>query len=67
MNGRYCPLAGSTLRRNSRLTVAGLRPSSAAITPTPSPRRCKSPIRTRSFSDKYRAEISALGTLVTGG
>ena len=67
MNGRYCALPGSRLRRSSRLTVAGLRPSSAAIARTVCPRRRRSPIVTRSSSDKYRDEISAFGSLVTGG
>ncbi len=37
--GRYTP-AGSVLRRSSRLTVDGLRPSSAAVARTVLPRSC---------------------------
>jgi len=65
VNGRYCPLAGSRLRRNSRLIVAGLRPTSRAIARTPRPRRCRSAIATRSSSDRNRGEISRSGELIT--
>lgn len=45
------------MRRSSRLTVAGLRPSSVAIPRTLCPRRCKSAIVTRSSSDRYRDDV----------
>ncbi len=60
-------LPSSRLRRSSRLTVDGLRPTSTAIARTDRPRRCRSAILTRSSSDKYRGEISAFRIVTTGG
>ena len=63
MNGRYWPLPGSRFRRSSRLIVDGLRPVCSAIARTPAPAARRSAIRTRSFSDRYRSEISRPTTL----
>jgi hypothetical protein len=66
-NGRYWPLRRSRLRRNSLLIVDALRPNCPAIARTPSPDRRRSAMRTRSSSDRYRGEPSALRAPATGG
>ena len=66
LNGRYCPLPGSRLRRSSRLTVDGLRPSRAAMARTPHPAPRRSAIPTRSSSDKNRSEITCFRVPTTG-
>jgi len=52
------PVTGSALWRNSRLIVDGLRPSLRAIARVDQPSRCRSAMRTRSSSDKNRADTS---------
>lgn len=58
VNGRYWPSV-SRLRRISRLTVDGLRPRSAATARMEWPACRRSPMRTRSSSDRNRAEMDS--------
>ena len=61
--GKYFPPARTPglgpLRRSSRLTVEGERPSSVAIACTVAPARRRSAICRRSASDRYRPEDGA--------
>ncbi len=63
---RYTP-AGSVLRRSSRLTVDGLRPSSIAVARTVVPRSCSWAMTARSFSDRNRGDSTTTGLVITGG
>jgi hypothetical protein len=67
VNGRYCPLARSQLRRSSLQIVDGLRPNCPAIARTAIPARRRSAMHTRSSSDKDRGETSGLRALIMGG
>ncbi len=65
--GRYCPFTGWRLRRISRLTVDGLRPSSAAIARTVAFSRSRSAMWIRSASHKYREDAEGGTTAWIGG
>jgi hypothetical protein len=61
------PPPGRALRRTSRLTVEGLRPSPAAMARRDAPSRSRPAMQIRSSSLRYRPETGPGGTTVTGG
>jgi len=55
------------LRRSSRLTVDGLRPSSAAVARTVLPRLCSWAMTARSSADRNLGDSTTTGLLIHGG